>query len=121
LKERIASGDRGSIATRNAPFAIATRYAPFAYFCRTLVRFAAGRGAPSYYGRLHVNTYHVPTRPDQNVRWRITEITAKPTSTDSGQRWAFCGGSGLVRGARDGRSIIYRADVDSIRTLIACA
>ena len=26
--------------------------------------------------------------------------------------------SGLVRGARDGRSIIYRADVDGIRTLI---
>ena len=27
--------------------------------------------------------------------------------------------SGLVRGTRDGRSIIYRADVESIRTLIA--
>lgn len=26
--------------------------------------------------------------------------------------------SGLIRGARDGRSIIYRADVDGIRTLI---
>lgn len=26
--------------------------------------------------------------------------------------------SGLVRGSRDGRSIIYRADVDGIRTLI---
>ncbi len=26
--------------------------------------------------------------------------------------------SGLVRGARDGRSIIYRADVDAIRTLV---
>ncbi|MEJ2622977.1 MAG: metalloregulator ArsR/SmtB family transcription factor [Pseudolabrys sp.] len=26
--------------------------------------------------------------------------------------------SGLVRGARDGRSIVYRADVDSIRALI---
>lgn len=27
--------------------------------------------------------------------------------------------SGLVRGARDGRSIMYRAEVDAIRTLIA--
>ena len=26
--------------------------------------------------------------------------------------------SGLVRGARDGRSIIYRANVDAIRTLV---
>jgi DNA-binding transcriptional ArsR family regulator len=26
--------------------------------------------------------------------------------------------SGLVRGARDGRSIIYRANVDTIRTLV---
>ena len=26
--------------------------------------------------------------------------------------------SGLVRGARDGRSILYRADVDAIRTLV---
>ena len=112
-------GDPSLLATRHSPLLLATRHLPIsaARWCASLPAAALHRTTAGY--TLTPTTFQ--PGPIKNVRWRITEITAKPTSTDSGQRWAFCGGSGLVRGARDGRSIIYRADVDSIRTLIACA
>ncbi len=48
----------------------------------------------------------------------VAEVIGCPQNTLS-SHLSILARSGLVRGARDGRSIVYRADVEGMRALIA--
>jgi DNA-binding transcriptional ArsR family regulator len=59
----------------------------------------------------------IGAEPDGLPAGAIAEKIGCPHNTLS-SHLSILARSGLVRGARDGRSIIYRADTDAIRSLI---
>ena len=74
----------------------------------------AALGQPT---RLEIFRLLISEEPDGLPAGTIAEKIGCPHNTLS-SHLSIMARSGLVRGARDGRSIIYRADVDAIRTLI---
>jgi ArsR family transcriptional regulator len=79
-----------------------------------LAAFAA-LGQPT---RLGIFQLLMSAEPDGLTAGIIAEKIGCPHNTLS-SHLSILARSGLVRGARDGRSIIYRANVDIIRTLIS--
>ena len=67
--------------------------------------------------RLEIFRLLISSEPDGLPAGAIAEKIGSPHNTLS-SHLSIMARSGLVRGARDGRSIVYRADVDAIRTLI---
>lgn len=67
--------------------------------------------------RLEIFRLLIGAEPDGMPAGAIAETIDCPHNTLS-SHLSILARSGLVRGRRDGRSIIYRADVDGIRTLI---
>ena len=74
----------------------------------------AALGQPT---RLEIFRLLISGEPDGLPAGVIAEKIGCPHNTLS-SHLSILARSGLVRGARDGRSIVYRADVDAIRTLI---
>jgi DNA-binding transcriptional ArsR family regulator len=75
----------------------------------------AALGQPT---RLEIFRLLMRAEPDGLAAGAIAETIGCPHNTLS-SHIGILARSGLVRGTRDGRSIIYRADVDGIRTLVA--
>ncbi len=67
--------------------------------------------------RLEIFRLLMRSEPDGLSAGNIAETIGCPHNTLS-SHLSILARSGLIRGTRDGRSIIYRADVDGIRTLI---
>jgi DNA-binding transcriptional ArsR family regulator len=67
--------------------------------------------------RLEIFRLLMRSEPDGLSAGAIAETIGCPHNTLS-SHLSILARSGLVRGTRDGRSIIYRADVDAIRVLI---
>ncbi len=74
----------------------------------------AALGQPT---RLEIFQLLISNEPDGLPAGVIAEKIGSPHNTLS-SHLSIMARSGLVRGARNGRSIVYRADVDAIRTLI---
>jgi len=74
----------------------------------------AALGQPT---RLEIFRLLISSEPDGLPAGAIAEKIGCPHNTLS-SHLSIMARSGLVRGARDGRSIVYRADVDAMRTLI---
>jgi ArsR family transcriptional regulator len=74
----------------------------------------AALGQPT---RLEIFRLLMRTEPDGLPAGSIANTIGCPHNTLS-SHLSILARSGLVRGARDGRSIIYRADVEGIRTLV---
>ena len=74
----------------------------------------AALGQPT---RLEIFRLLISGEPDGLPAGAIAEKIGCPHNTLS-SHLSIMARSGLVRGARDGRSIVYRADVDAMRTLI---
>jgi DNA-binding transcriptional ArsR family regulator len=74
----------------------------------------AALGQPT---RLGIFRLLMGAEPDGLPAGAIAEKIGCPHNTLS-SHLSILARSGLVRGMRDGRSIIYRADVDAIRTLV---
>jgi ArsR family transcriptional regulator len=68
--------------------------------------------------RLEVFRLLMRSEPDGLPAGSIAEILECPHNTLS-SHLAILARSGLVRGTRDGRSIVYRANVDAMKSLIA--
>jgi ArsR family transcriptional regulator len=75
----------------------------------------AALGQPT---RLEIFRLLIGAEPDGMPAGAIAEQIGCPHNSLSSQL-SILARSGLVRGRRDGRSIIYRADVEGLRTLIA--
>ena len=75
----------------------------------------AALGQPT---RLEIFQLLMRAEPDGLPAGSIADTIGCPHNTLS-SHLSILARSGLVRGTRDGRSIIYRADVEGIRTLIA--
>jgi ArsR family transcriptional regulator, arsenate/arsenite/antimonite-responsive transcriptional repressor len=67
--------------------------------------------------RLEIFSLLMRAEPDGLPAGSIADTIGCPHNTLS-SHLSILARSGLVRGARDGRSIIYRADVEGIRTLV---
>ena len=74
----------------------------------------AALGQPT---RLAIFQLLMKSEPHGLVAGTLAEKVGCPHNTLS-SHLSILARSGLVRGARDGRSIIYRANVDTIRTLV---
>jgi DNA-binding transcriptional ArsR family regulator len=74
----------------------------------------ASLGQPT---RLAIFQLLMRAEPQGLAAGTIAEKVGSPHNTLS-SHLSILARSGLVRGARDGRSIIYRANVDAIRTLV---
>lgn len=75
----------------------------------------AALGQPT---RLEIFQLLMRSEPDGLPAGSIADTIGCPHNTLS-SHLSILARSGLVRGRRDGRSIIYRADVEGIRTLVA--
>jgi len=75
----------------------------------------AALGQPT---RLEIFRVLMRREPDGAPAGAVAEAIGCPHNTLS-THLSILARSGLIRGARDGRSIIYRADVDVMRSLIA--
>jgi ArsR family transcriptional regulator, arsenate/arsenite/antimonite-responsive transcriptional repressor len=75
----------------------------------------AALGQPT---RLAVFQLLMRSEPDGLAAGALAEKVGCPHNTLS-SHLSILARSGLVRGARDGRSIIYRANVETIRTLVS--
>jgi ArsR family transcriptional regulator len=75
----------------------------------------AALGQPS---RLEIFRMLMRREPEGLAAGVIAEAIGCPHNTLS-THLGILARSGLIRGARDGRSIVYRADVDGMRSLIA--
>jgi len=74
----------------------------------------AALGQPT---RLEIFRLLISSEPDGLPAGAIADKIGCPHNTLS-SHLSIMARSGLVRGARDGRSIMYRADVDAIRALV---
>jgi ArsR family transcriptional regulator, arsenate/arsenite/antimonite-responsive transcriptional repressor len=74
----------------------------------------AALGQPT---RLEIFRLLIAAEPDGLPAGEIAEKIGSPHNTLS-SHLSIMARSGLVRGAREGRSIVYRADVDAIKTLV---
>jgi DNA-binding transcriptional ArsR family regulator len=74
----------------------------------------AALGQPT---RLGIFRLLIASEPDGLPAGAIAEKIGCPHNTLS-SHLSILARSGLARGARDGRSIVYRADIDAIRSLI---
>jgi DNA-binding transcriptional ArsR family regulator len=74
----------------------------------------AALGQPT---RLEIFRLLMAAEPDGLPAGEIAEKIGSPHNTLS-SHLSIMARSGLVRGTRDGRSIVYRADVDAIKTLV---
>ncbi len=75
----------------------------------------AALGQPS---RLEIFRLLMRREPEGLPAGAVAEAIGCPHNTLS-THLAILARSGLIRGTRDGRSIVYRADVDAMRSLIA--
>jgi ArsR family transcriptional regulator, arsenate/arsenite/antimonite-responsive transcriptional repressor len=75
----------------------------------------AALGQPS---RLEIFRVLMRAEPDGLAAGALADTIGCPHNTLS-SHLSILARSGLVRGTRDGRSIIYRADVEGIRALVA--
>ena len=75
----------------------------------------AALGQPT---RLDIFRLLMRAEPDGLPAGSIADTIGCPHNTLS-SHLSILARSGLVRGTRDGRSIIYRADVEGVRTLVA--
>jgi ArsR family transcriptional regulator, arsenate/arsenite/antimonite-responsive transcriptional repressor len=75
----------------------------------------AALGQPT---RLTIFQLLMRSEPDGLAAGTLAENVGCPHNTLS-SHLSILARSGLVRGSRDGRSIIYRANVDAIRTLVS--
>jgi len=75
----------------------------------------AALGQPT---RLEIFRLLMRTEPDGLSAGSVADTIGCPHNTLS-SHLSILARSGLVRGTRDGRSIIYRADIEGIRTLVA--
>jgi ArsR family transcriptional regulator len=75
----------------------------------------AALGQPA---RLNIFRLLMQREPDGLAAGAIAESIGCPHNTLS-SHLSILARSGLIRGTRDGRSIVYRADIDGMRALIA--
>jgi ArsR family transcriptional regulator, arsenate/arsenite/antimonite-responsive transcriptional repressor len=75
----------------------------------------AALGQPT---RLEIFRLLIRAEPDGLAAGTLADMIGCPHNTLS-SHLSILARSGLVRGTRDGRSIIYRADVESIRALVS--